>query len=333
MANHIKADVIALLAKVESSYGSDPTPTEGVDLRGDLSLTVDIRRIAAARMWHSSSRKAHAHIPHSIGFSFQVAVTGVELVDDGVPGIHPFYIGSGFEVATSGTAVGTDVQAEYTLKSFGHGSYALYVLFFDETSGQVVRLKILGCRGNIEHVVNVNGELLANVSGMGLYAGFEAVATISAPSSYAYGVSPFVCTNMTHTLGGTARKIKAFSVSTNWNVAALEDVNGTATASEIKLERGADNGPGGSIDPVASSTDFANSSSFKTQWVGATAQAHVLSLNDGTRTFAYNAPSAQINAAPAMTRDGSVMRFNTPFLLSASSDAGDDDLVFTHAQA
>lgn len=333
MANHIKADALAVLAKAETSYGSDPTPTEGVDLRGDISLTVDIRRIAAARLWHSTSRKAHAHIPHSIGFSFQVAVTGIELADDGVPGIHPFYIGAGFGVALDGTQVGNDVSAVYTLKSFGHGSFAMYIMFYDETSGQVVRLKLLGCRCNLEHVVNVNGELLANISGLGLYAGFEAVATISAPSSYAYGVAPFVCTNITHTLGGTARKIKAWSVSTNWNVNALEDVNGTSTASEIKLERGADNGPGGSIDPIASSTDFANSSSYKAQWVAATAQAHVLSLNDGTRTFAYNAPSAQMNAAPALTRDGSVMRFNTPYLLSASSDAGDDDLVFTHAQA
>ena len=103
MANLIKADVVALLAKAETSYGSDPTPTEGVDVRGDVSLTVDIRRIAAARLWHSQSRKAHAHIPHSIGFSFQVAVTGMELVDDGVPGTHPFYVGAGYGVALEGT--------------------------------------------------------------------------------------------------------------------------------------------------------------------------------------------------------------------------------------
>lgn len=337
--NQIAADTVALLAAAESTYGTEVVPTEGVDMRGDFSLTVDMRVVNIARLWHSQSRKGHQHIPHSLGFSFQVAVSGVELAgtNDGVPGVHPFYIGSGHEAAITGTVAGDNYKITYSPISFGHGSFTMHHYFLDKTSGQVVRLKLLGCRCNIEHVLNANGELLLNVTGAALYAEFEAVAAISMPTSYAYGLLPFKANSITHTFtldGETAveRSISAWSLTTNFTLAFQESINGTATAEEVMLERGAENAPGGSINPVAKSGDFAaTSGSIRGLWEEAGYCEHVLTAANATHSFTYTAPLAQISGAPPMQRDGAFMRFNIPYVLTAS-DAGDDDYTIEYAQ-
>lgn len=332
MPNQIDSTCFALLSKAESTYGTDPVPTEGTDLRGDISITIDNRVVPAARLWHSQSRVEHGVVPHSIGFSFTVGVGGIKQADAGTPGVHPFLVGSGYNAVLTGTLAGGDLEAAYNLKSFAHLSYAMYAHYFDKTSGQVIRLKMLGCRGNSEFVMSTAGELLLNVSGNCLYAEYEAAATITAPTSYGNGVTPLRAKSVTHTLGGTVRRIKQWSLSTNWSVGFEEGINGAYVGTEVVLGRDGANAPGGSIDPVALSTDFAASGSLRAQWQSATAQAHALSFNDGVSSFAYSGPKAQMSGTPPMQSDGAFKRFNVPYVLAADSAAGDDEVLITFGE-
>lgn len=324
--NQIASDHEVLLAKVESAYGTDPTPTEGVDVRGDITTSADRTIVERARVWAKQSGQPHAVFDEKISYSFTVAIGGVEDADDGVPGIHPFLIGAGFAVTTSGTAAGNDVEAAYAFTTSGKGSYTMYRYLYDRTSGQVVRLKMLGCRNNIEIVGALSAELLLNVTGEALYAELEPVATISAPTSYAYGRQSLRVQNVTHTLGGTARRITNWNFATNWDISPENSITGTSNAHEIALMRSGR--PGGSFDPIALSTDFAATSSLMAAKRDGTEQAHAFSTDDGDVSFAYSAPKVQQDPNTALAKDGAFMRFGAPYFCN-SNGSGDDEVTLT----
>lgn len=318
--NQVAVDRDILIAAAESSYGTDPTPTEGVDLRGDMTTSVDRQLIERARVWAQQGGVAHGVIDDAISFSFQVAVGGVEDADDGVPGIHPFLIGAGFEVATSGTEAGSDVKAVYTLKETGKGSWAGHRTLVDETTGNKIRLKLLGCRNNIEIVSAMNGELLANISGMALYAEWEAAASISDPTSYGYSRPSIMSQNVTHTLGGSTRYIKNWSFNTNWQVGRDDAINGAANIREVLIHRdGGSNRPGGSFDPIMLSSDFAASSSHVAAAREGTEQAYNFTCDDGSFSFEFDAAQVQIDPNLGFQKDGAVRRFNTPYYCNTGS--------------
>lgn len=327
--NQIAADFEVLMAKVESTYGTDPTPDEGVDVRGDINIDLSAVRsvIERQRVWAKQSRVAHAVINEHIPFSFSVAVGGVEDVDNGTPGVHPFLVGGGCAATLSGTSAGGDVEAAYAPTTEGKGSFAMYYYFIDRTSGQQMRLKLLGCRNNWELVAGMGSELLLNVTGQSLYAEVEAAASLTNPSSYSFGVPSFMVTDVTHTMGGTARRITNWNLSPNWQVAREDSITGSANGQEITLHRDRGTPAGGSVNPVALSTDFAASNSYIQDARDADEIAHALSFNDGTRTFAYAAPKIQIGS-PSIVKDNAFRRFDTPYMANLSS-AGDDEFSLT----
>lgn len=327
--NQIRSDLEGLMAKVETAYGTDPTPTEGVDLRGNPTTSADRVAVQRARMWGSVGRKEHAVIDDKITFNFQVAVGGAENEAGGVPGVDPFLQGAGMALATSGDPSTDNVQAQYSIESTSHGSFAMYRYLYDSTNGQQVRLKLLGCRCNIEIVIALNAEILMNVTGEALYAEWEALADLTDPTSFSHSVPSMSCQNMTHTLNSTARRITELAMGTNWTISQENSVTGTSNAHEILLSVDRTTGPfSGSFNPVMLSGDFAASSSLVAAHRTPAEQAHVLSVTDGIYTFAYSGPRTNLNPNFSIDTDGAHRRFGSEFAPNAT-DSGDDEMTLT----
>lgn len=325
--NQIRTELDAIMVKREASYGVDPVPTEGLELRGSPTTSADRVIVERARMWGSSGRVAHGVVEDKVSFNFQCAVSGVENIASGVPGVDPILFGSGFEPALSGDPGTNDVQAQYTIESTGHGSYAMYRLIFDSTTGNAIRIKLLGCRSNVTFTIAMNGELIMDVAGQALYAAWEASAALTKPSSFNFGVKSFICQDLTTTFAATARRFTNLSFGTLWNVSPENSLSGTSNADEILLSGARPNLITGSFNPVMLSTDFA-ASGFADQHRDATEGALSLSFTNGDYSFTVSAPQTQLDPNFSMADDGAHKRFNTPFYCN-DSDAGDDALVLT----
>lgn len=328
----IASNLTSLMAKAETSYGSDPTPAaaDGVSLRGPMTLSIDRIIVERPVVSHVESRRAHGVIDDRITFSFSVAVGGIEQTDGGFPGVHPFFVGGGYAGTLAGTEAGGNLTATYAPTSSAKGSYAMYHHLINRTNGQQVLIKMLGCRSNFELVVAANSELIMNVSGACLYAEWEPVAALTDPTAWGRGIASLMCDNITHSFNGTARRITAWNFATNYTVGSEDAVQGTTTAQEITLHRPAGTPLGGSINPVALATDFAASSSLVSESRSATEGIHLLTFDDGVSSFAYNAPKAQIGNLP-LTDDASFKRFNVPYFNNFDS-AGDDENSFVFGE-
>ena len=160
----------AILAKAESTYGTDSTPTEAANAL--LISNVSITPLAASNVDRDLIRPYFGHSEQLVGPNYVQMSFDVELAGSGTAGTAPAYgpllKACGFtETATA------SVRTEYTLNTPVTGSVTIY--YYSDG----VRHKALGCRGNVRFIMTAGGRPMMRFEFSGLDGGVAA-ATPSA---------------------------------------------------------------------------------------------------------------------------------------------------------
>lgn len=152
----------AILAKIEGTYGSDPTPTEAANaiLVSNFSVTpINSQNVPRdlVRGYFGGSEHLVGTKNVQIGFDVEFASSG-SMVTPTVPAWGPLLRACGFaETGTAGTRV------EYNPISSGQES--VYIYYFDDG----VRHKISGCRGTVSIDLTAGARPVFRFAFTGLY--------------------------------------------------------------------------------------------------------------------------------------------------------------------
>ena len=159
-----------LMAKVESAYGTDPTPvanTDAVRVRGPLRLRVvpafpNFREDVA---FGSIIGEAPPGDPAGFMVEFDVDIeltgAGVAYSATVLPQAHPFLIGSGMGAVVVTTAGSETVT--YTMADTGHGSFTVWAY---TESGKLIKINGCRCTWSIPITAGELGVLRCTVSGL-----------------------------------------------------------------------------------------------------------------------------------------------------------------------
>lgn len=130
-----------LLAKIETTYGTDPTPVEGTN--AILFSGLQIVPFEKLRMFNRPAVRASlAAMQHIFGGALGACRFSVELKGSGAAGTAPEY-GPLLRACGLGQTISASTSVTYAPVSTGHESVTLYGFEFGR-----VRHIFIGCRGN-----------------------------------------------------------------------------------------------------------------------------------------------------------------------------------------
>jgi hypothetical protein len=159
----------AILAKIEGTYGSDPTPAEASNaiLVSNFSVTpINSQNVPRDLIRGYFGGSEHLVATKNVQISFDVEFqSSGSMVTPTVPAWGPLLRACGF--AETGTP---NVRVEYNPVSSAQES--VYIYYFDDG----VRHKIAGCRGNVSIDLTVGARPVFRFSFVGLYVDITAAA-------------------------------------------------------------------------------------------------------------------------------------------------------------
>jgi hypothetical protein len=314
------------LAAVETTYGTDPTPTEAIVLRPGISSDPVREAVERARSKATYSGEPHGVIDSHIEYSFTAALGGIEDTDGGVIALDPLMRAGGLTATTSGTSAGDDLQVEYTPSSTGHESATIYRYLTDRDTGNVTLLKMLGCRHSISITLGLNSEIQVAFEGRALYAEWEDLASVSGPSNYGISDS-LLCSGLSLSFDSASYSASDFEFSTGFEVAQVDEITGSSNVEEVILNRPDEGGrPSGSFNPVMKASAF-GADAFLDDTREGTEGSLSLTLDDGTYSFKITADNAQLGQQPGFESAGGYSRFSTDFFCNEGTSGGDDDFT------
>lgn len=225
-----------LLAKIEVTYGTDPTPVPASDSILVMNLVVSV---PSDKLDRPVVRPSLSQIPHLIGKKHVEITFETELKGSGTAGtapeIDPLLRACGWDVtnvpATSDT---------YDLVSTGFESCTIWA-YLDG-----LLHKIVGCRGSVEFTGEAGAQPRLAWTFQGLYA-TPTDATIAASSAFDSTKGP-VFMGATFTYGAYAAIIQQLSLNLNNEFYQRESVIATHGIVGIEI---VGRTPGGSINPEA----------------------------------------------------------------------------------
>lgn len=301
-----------LLAKVESTYNTDPTPVEGTDavLVEDLSWSS-----AGLKMIERPAvRPSLAALKQVYGGRLLQVTFACEVKGSGAAGTAP-EIGQLLRACGYGETIVGGTSVTYAPVSTGIESATLY-LYEDGK-----RIILTGCRGNVAFAAEAGAKVMANFT----MTGHEAAQTdtaLASPTFDATTPEPFI--GGTFTIDSFSATLNALNFDTGQVVAMPTDVNAADGYGEITITSRDVNG---SIDPldelVADEAYLANFKSgaamaLATGDIGATAG----------NIFAISMPAVSYRDASVQDRDG-LAALALPFGAAESSTDDEVSIVFT----
>lgn len=158
----------AILAKIETTYGTDAVPTGSVNAM--LVSNQSVTPINAQNVDRALVRPYLGSSEQLIGTKYVELSFDVELQGSGTAGTAPAY-GSLLRAAGMAEVVSAGSRVEYTPVSVGFESATIY--YYD--SGVVH--KLLGARGDVELKLNVATKPVMSFSFKGLYGGVSEAVT------------------------------------------------------------------------------------------------------------------------------------------------------------
>ena len=298
-----------ILAKVESTYKTDPTPTPAADSVRVFDLNVNPIGEVLEREDVSAtlSRLAHGigsrHV--EVTFSTHLKHSGTK---DVVSDIGPLLRACGFAETINAT-----ISVVYDPVSTGWESVTIYA-YLDG-----LLFKVLGCRGSVAIAAEVGGWARLNWRFLGHY---QAPTDAAIPTGAVFdSTKPQAFIGGTFTYGAFAAKIKGLELDMA-NELSMEpdpaDANGVGTVEIVNRS------PAGSLDPqavtVATRDFFAN-------WLSGTEAALQAVIGATTGNIVtIDAPKCAKREVGYGDRDG-VRTFEIPF--GMYQNAGDDELTLT----
>ncbi|NIB44812.1 hypothetical protein HBA55_34850 [Pseudomaricurvus alkylphenolicus] len=297
-----------VLAKIESTYGTDPTPDGSNAI---LTKNLEIQPLQGNRVTRGLDRATLGNdqeIPTSFytGVTFEVELAGAGTAGD-VPGYGVLLRGCGFNEVIS---VGVDVQ--YNLISDAFESIAMYYYH----DGQY--FKVLGSRGSVSFALNKDQLPVMRYSFMGLHTPVAALAMVTPDhSEFIQPIAVTADNTPTYTVDSYAASAEAFSADIANNVVYRNVVNSEA----VKIT---DRAPAGTLnfeEPAIGTKDFYAICEAATlvpiQIVHGVTAGNIVQID---------APKVQLSQPSKADSDGiSVLQTNTLFV----PNAGDDEFKLT----
>lgn len=166
-----------ILAKIETTYGTDPTPTGSAN--AILVRNLDVTPLDAEIVSRDLVRPYYGNYDQliaaqKVGVSFEV-----ELQGSGTAGTAPAY-GPLLRACGLSETVSAGVKVDYKPVSASFDSATIYVQVQQDVAGSSPLHKIKGCRGNVEFVLNAKAIPVARFTFTGLYEAVVDAAVISA---------------------------------------------------------------------------------------------------------------------------------------------------------
>jgi hypothetical protein len=225
-----------ILAKVETSYGSDPTPTPAAD---SILVFDPVVKVNADKLERPVVRPSLSQIPHLIGKKYVEITFSTELKHSGTVDTPP-EVAALLQACGLAETVNATVSVVYDPASSSLASCTIYAYL----DGLVH--KITGCRGSFEIVGEAGAQPKNNWTFHGIYA-TPSDAAIPAGAAYDSSKGP-VFQNATFSWGGYSAKIQQLSLNLNNDLSQREVVTAAHGVAAIEI---VGRTPGGSINPEA----------------------------------------------------------------------------------
>ena len=304
-----------ILAKIEATYGVDPTPavTDAI-VTGLPELSINGEKIDRLSTGASMSSFAHriGIKDLEIGFEMEIRGLGSAYGAAALPEISPLLRACGMGETVDATPASENVI--YAPVSTGFESVTIY--FYEDG----ILYKALGCRGDMEFNMESGKTAMAKFNFQALYTEPTDVALVT-PTYDDISVLPPVVFSAGLTLGAYSPIVSKIMLKMGNSRAKRMDVNDAQGYREIIIN---DREPSGSVDPEA---DDLATKNFFSEWTAGTAEA--LAMNVGTvqyNKFDFAAPkTVKVSVSPSEREK--MRTYDIPFALTRNT--GDDELILT----
>lgn len=311
MVMDIRKSVI--LAKAETTYDTDPTPSPTVD--AILAQEVDIKEnsgvIEREMQW-----KFLGHLPSLLGEQWSEVTFKLPVIGSGTAGTAP-RAGALLKACGLSETVLSNTSVTYAPTSSNHGSATLYI--YKDGRLHIVR----GCRGSMKMTFSAGKELMMEFSFMGRYT---APTVVALPGTVTYESTikvPPVC------------KSSAFSYNskTTLVVGTLDFDLANSTVKRTSLNDAnaiagfeiTDRKPKVTIDPEA---QFETSYNLRGDWLSTQRAVSIVATRAAGNIVTLNVPQFNIVKIEYADRDGIVVE---KIEGEASANAGDDSFSIVYS--
>ena len=182
MSNRLSTRRRLLLAKIETTYGTDPVPTAATN--AILVRNLDVKPLEATVVGRDLVRPYMGASPALLADQHVMATFEVELAGSGTAGTVP-----GYDVLLRACGLSSTVVAStsvtYAPVSTAFESVTLY--YYDDGNLH----KIIGCAGDLEILLKAKSIPVLKFSFTGLYAAATAVSLPTTPAYTAF-ISPLI---------------------------------------------------------------------------------------------------------------------------------------------
>jgi hypothetical protein len=296
-----------LLAKIESSYGTDPTPTGSSNAILVRSLEVspfqsDVVERELIRGYMGNYETLHANTRVEVTFE-------VEMAGSGTAGTAPAY-GPLLKACGNSQTIVSSTSVTYAPLSSSHDSVTMY--FFQDG----VQQKITGARGSFSINAEVGAIPTINFTMIGI---FNAPTDVSNPTTtYQHQADPVLFKNGNTTaqqLFSFAGAVQSFSFDQNNQTVYRELVGGTK---EVQIT---DRRPGGSI--VLEAVTMATKNYFASITGSATGNNTFQHGQTAGNIFTFSAPQTDLSTVSYSDSDG-IQMLNFDYTATPTA-AGNDE--------
>ena len=303
-----------LLAKIESPYGSDSTPTVGSNAVAAKNIKINY---AGETLERDTYRPTLSPESPLMGKRWIEISFDCELKGSGEAGTAPV-IGALLQACGFSETVAGGASVLYAPASTGIKSATLY-LYDIADSGNCRLHKILGARGTFSVKADAGGIALVSFKLMGLYT---AMSDVSAPGAPTYETTkPPVVQSCTLSLNSvTSLVAQSVSLDVANDLTPQDDI---ASAGAIKAFIITGRKPAGTFNPEAV---LAATYDFGADWAAATQRALSLAIGaTAGNIITVTAPKLTPNSLADSDKSG-ILTQDVPFRLGRSVDAGNDEL-------
>lgn len=302
-----------VLAKIESTYGTDASPSPSTDaiLVANPSITITADRHELDYVRTSLSPVEFYIGARDVEVTFTTPLRNTGEVGTSAPEIGVLLRACGMSETIN---AGSDVTYEPVSSGFESATIYLYM--------DGVLHKVVGARGTFNIRIAMGEPATVEWTFRGKYVAPEDYTTI-AGLSLDTTTSPPQALSATFSMGGTSYTISELLLGIGNELNRVGDITDATGISEIAITRRL---PAGSFNPLVPSPDEATDPASKPWRDWLTNQTLALSVSIGTagNQIDISAPKCQYDSVGYADREG-LRAYDIPFTML--SDAGDDELV------
>lgn len=301
-----------LLAKVEVTYNTDPTPSESTD--AVLVENLQWSSAGLKMIERPAARPSGGALQHIYGGRLAQLTFDVEVKGSGAAGTAP-EIGALLQACGLGETIVASTSVTYAPASTGRKSATLYL--FEDGKRQV----ITGCRGNVSFSMNAGDKVTASFTMTGHVA---AQTDVALPTPTFDSTTPEAYIGGSFTIDSFSASIAGLNFDLGNSVATPEDVNGSDGYGEIQITMRDVNGSINPLDELVASEDYlgnfiaGSTMALASGAIGATA-GNILTIT---------MPAVYYRDASSADRDG-VAALDLPFGAAESTTDDEVSIAFT----